>query len=384
MVITDELLNQYNYDNYLSCNDISDYYTGNMVYLHLRNISPSTQRWLDASNNNDNMVPYTQVTSFDFNCPYKCYGTWANNIGSNNVYTDFSIACDKLGSDIAFTDINGNTVYGFCGAPYQWTNSNGVVITGTLGGRGTPYKAGVSEYAGLVWVQGTYADSERNKSVILQLANNQTTPNDSPTITCEYRDLSQDEDCPTEVTTAINWLSYQRVNQNWQCLVLDQNSINSNKLNLMLQRLGHKINVGSRLLMRASVWIKRLDNPLESTPEYALAAYHIGGLSGNTNKGHSLLVDLPKTWVKVVKEFIISTTINYYWQFNPSFSAWVDIADKTKRTTNEPIVAFANPRLEIIKVYDVDDPSKEIILTDSYNRHYPKYIETFNIGDTVL
>ena len=64
------------------------------------------------------------------------------------------------------------------------------------------------------------------------------------------------------------------------------------------------------------------------------------------------------TWIYVTSEFYATTRVEYYWQMEPSIAAWYEDYDPLHWTTNEPIAAFANPKIDLIGAYDPNDHTK--------------------------
>lgn len=382
----------YSQDDYLAGKDLpNSLLLSDDLRLYTKNISTVNNCWLDASLKNDNIISYTQSGSIPFQAPYKCYGTWINNIGCNNIRSNYTTFCPNVGQDIAFTTLEGNTVYGFTGDKHStYTDAEPV----TIGGIGAPYNVETgTTYQGLHNISADYTPIESSalyasKDTISfgETAFNTNLAN-SGVAYCLYRDPTSDPDCPSEVKHAIDYLQFTRPSLSWENFSFGDYLDLRNRVSLQLQFLGYPTGRAAKLIFRSSVWAKRLDNPMESWSEYtsnnaAKAGFYCGTISG---LGVQIpLGTMPKTWTKYSYEFEANSYINYYWQWGAGVAAWIDISDKTRRTVLEPLVSFANPRLELVKAIDPVDGTTIIEFSDTYNRYYPRHVEEFNIGDLVL
>lgn len=381
----------YSMEDWINNKDIPTYLllntSDNKALLHLQNTrinnilsSHSTLQnynkdlWIDSTinknhmliNNNNNSLynkfeiyrPYNAIYGLEYGNPEgyavdesKQYGTFANYYGCYKNY-NISCRCNTLGSNYRWTDDNGEAQVG-------WT---GKLKSGVkYGGRGTASD-------GLVLAEGLPSsdtislleDFEKRNYLPLQIK-----AGSNCIICCETRDLSIDNDCPPEVQYAVNYLQYDIPSRNWTFLrVAAGNSFQTSIKNL-LDKYEHPsdTNFFAKLKFRYSIWLKKLDNPILDSSEANNSSS--GVFLGYNGFKRIPFKDIPNTWTKFEGEYIIAdNTSAYPWVWSPAISAVVfmgsPITDevKSKWTTNEPVVAMSNLRLDLIEVYDPNDKTK--------------------------
>lgn len=287
--------------------------------------------------------------------PNKNYGMWINAVGGGNCgyYCGFS---ENSGCDYQYNDINGDPHTGWDGAIVNYTNS-GTAYQVTMGGRGTvadgdtplktltttPNASYINPYTGLTdycYLSGglpTLADSSR------------------PVMCCENRDLSQDTDKPDCIKYAINYSQFQSPATNWYKFAFGA-SLGLRIYNF-LNSYSYPINVNGYLKYRYSFWIRRLSG--FTLPDTASSIAKIGiGLTAVAEANWNLSLYPYDKWIYLTGEFYGTPRVEYYWQLSPSIAAWYHNNDSSTWTTNEPIAAMANPKVELVAAYDPSDHTK--------------------------
>lgn len=287
--------------------------------------------------------------------PNKNYGMWINAVGGGNCsyYCSFS---ENSGCDYQYNDINGNSHTGWDGAVVNYTNS-GTTYQVTMGGRGTvangdtplktltttpnasytnPY-TGLTDYCYLSGGLPTLADSSR------------------PVMCCENRDLSQDDDKPDCIKYAINYSQFQNPVTNWYKFAFG--STFGSKIYNFLNSYSYPLNVNGYLKYRYAFWFRRLSGFTLPDTASSIAKVGIGLVSAAEANWNLSLYPYDK-WIYLTGEFYGTTRVEYYYQLSPSIAAWYHINDSSAWTTNEPIAAMANPKIELVAAYDPNDHTK--------------------------
>lgn len=291
--------------------------------------------------------------------PNKNYGMWVNAVGGGNcgLYSSFS---ETLGCDYQYTDINGDPHTGWDGGVVNYTNA-GTTYQVTMGGRGTP-SDGTSQPAGLTdTLIASYLNPYSGLRPGCYLSGGLPTvaASSRPVMCCENRDLSLDADKPDCIKYAINYSQFQHPGTNWYNFKLDTSGATyfGYRIYNFLKSYDYPVNVNGYLRYRASFWFRRnsgftlINNPSPRT------CVGIGLTSASG--GYWLLSNYPyDTWVYVTKEFYKPTRVGYYWQLTPSICAWYTDNNPLHWTTNEPIAALANPKIDLIGAYDPNDHTK--------------------------
>ena len=352
--------------------DMSDANTSYTVSDYVNEVTPSLDNcliyldnvgfhsWLDKS-------AQAHTTSFydagveveNRQLPNKNYGMWVNAVGGGNcgLYSTFS---ETLGCDYQYNDINGDPHTGWDGGVVNYTNA-GTTYQVTMGGRGTP-SDGTSQPAGLTTTPtASYINpySGLRPGCYLNGGLPTVAASSRPVMCCENRDLSLDADKPDCIKYAINYSQFQHPGTNWYNFKLDSSGATyfGYRIYNFLKSYDYPVNVNGYLRFRVSLWFRRnsgftlINNPSPTT--------RVGiGLTAASG-GDWFLSNYPyDTWVYVTKEFYDPMRAEYYWQLTPSICAWYADSNPLHWTTNEPIAALANPKIDLIAAYDPNDHTK--------------------------
>lgn len=311
--------------------------------------------WLDKSAQGHTTSYYAAgVEVENRQLPNKNYGMWVNAVGGGNcgLYSGFN---ETLGCDYQYTDINGDPHTGWDGGVVNYTNSSGTYQV-TMGGRGT-LSDGTNPAIPLCTTPTiSYINPYNTLTTVCYL--NGGLPNDRfsrAVFCCENRELSQDTDKPDCIKYAINYLQYENPAWLWHNLRYD--STFENRIYTFLNSYDYPINVNGYLRYRVSLWIRRL------------SSFPFKDATGNLQWVGSGLVDAYDvrwniqnyeldTWVYLTGEFYSTKRVEYYSQISPSVAAWYQLEDQSQWTTNEPMVALANPKIDLIAAYDPNDHTK--------------------------
>lgn len=292
--------------------------------------------------------------------PNKNYGMWVNAVGGGNcgLYSTFS---ETLGCDYQYNDINGDPHTGWDGGVVNYTNT-GTAYQVTMGGRATP-SDGTSQPAGLnntpnVSYINPYSDL---KGTACYLAGGLPTvaASSRPVMCCENRDLSLDTDKPDCIKYAINYSQFQNPGTNWYGFKLDNPGASyfGYRIYNFLNSYDYPVNVDGYLKYRVSLWFRRNSGFTLKDNSNSIAYVGIGLVAGNNATWR--LSNYPyDTWVYVTKEFYATTRLEYYWHLTPTICAWYRDDNPLHWTTNEPIAALANPKIDLIGAYDPNDHTK--------------------------
>lgn len=292
--------------------------------------------------------------------PNKNYGMWVNAVGGGNcgLYSTFS---ETLGCDYQYTDINGDPHTGWDGGVVNYTNA-GTTYQVTMGGRGTPSN-GTSQPAGLTNTPNvSYINPYSGLRGIACYLNGglpTVAASSRPVMCCENRDLSLDADKPDCIKYAINYSQFQTPGRNWYNFKLDipEATYFGYKIYNFLKSYDYPVNVDGYLKSRVSLWFRRNSGFTLKDNSNSIAYVGIGHV--NADNATWRLSDYPyDTWVYVTKEFYATNRPEHYWQLTPAICAWYHDDNPLHWTTNEPIAALANPKIDLIGAYDPNDHTK--------------------------
>lgn len=292
--------------------------------------------------------------------PNKNYGMWVNAVGGGNcgLYSTFS---ETLGCDYQYNDINGNPHTGWDGGVVNYINA-GTTYQVTMGGRGTP-SDGTSQPAGLTNTPNvSYINPYSGlKGIACYLTGGLPTvaASSRPVMCCENRDLSLDADKPDCIKYAINYSQFQTPGRNWYNFKLDipESTYFGYKIYNFLKSYDYPVNVDGYLKYRVSLWFRRNSGFTLKDNSNSIAYVGIGLV--NAANATWRLSDYPyDTWVYVTKEFYATNRPEYHWQLTPAICAWYHDDNPLHWTTNEPIAALANPKIDLIGAYDPNDHTK--------------------------
>lgn len=291
--------------------------------------------------------------------PNKNYGMWVNAVGGGNcgLYSSF---IETLGCDYQYNDINGDPHTGWDGGVVNYINA-GTTYQVTMGGRGTP-SDGTSQPAGLTNTPvASYLNPYSGLRPGCHLSGGLPTvaASSRPVMCCENRDLSLDADKPDCIKYAINYSQFQHPGTNWYNFKLDILGATyfGYRIYNFLKSYDYPVNVNGYLRFRVSFWFRRnsgftlINNPSPTTRVYLGLTAAFGGDWFLSNYPYD-------TWVYVTKEFYGSIRVEYYWHLTPSMCAWYGDNNPLHWTTNEPIAALANPKIDLIGAYDPNDHTK--------------------------
>ena len=294
--------------------------------------------------------------------PNKNYGMWVNAVGGGNcgLYSSFS---ETLGCDYQYTDIDGNPHTGWDGGKVNYTYSSGgqyYTIQVTMGGRGTP-SDGVNPAVPLLTTPNIpYHNNILNATRYLFL--NSGTPSGTGlympgVMCCENRDLSNDNDKPDCIKYAINYLQYQSPSTVWKEFCVDNLTGIGLNVKKFLDSYNYPNNVVGYLKWSFSVWVRRLSVfPYYNNSINKFFGIGIAGAFNYVVNLKNLPVD---EWVFISGTFYTNLRTEYYWQMAPSVAGWYSTDfDPLLWTTSEPLVAFANPKVDLIGAYDPNDHTK--------------------------
>lgn len=292
--------------------------------------------------------------------PNKNYGMWVNAVGGGNcgLYSTFS---ETLGCDYQYNDINGNPHTGWDGGVVNYTNA-GTTYQVTMGGRGTP-SDGTSQPAGLTNTPNvSYINPYSGLRGIACYLNGglpTVAASSRPVMCCENRDLSLDADKPDCIKYAINYSQFRNPGANWYNFKLDVPGATyfGYKIYNFLKSYDYPVNVDGYLKYRVSLWFRRNSGFTLKDNSNSIAYVGIGHVSA-TNASWRLSNYPYDTWVYVTKEFYATTRPEYYWQLTPAICAWYHDSNPLHWTTNEPIAALANPKIDLIGAYDPNNHTK--------------------------
>lgn len=295
--------------------------------------------------------------------PNKNYGMWVNAVGGGNcgLYSGFS---ETLGCDYQYNDINGDPHTGWDGGVVNYYASTGTTYQVTMGGRGTP-SDGTTVPVGLKSTPNmSYVNPYSNQPTYIYLSCNPTLPDTSRSVMCcETRDLSQDTDKPDCIKYAVNYLQFRSPVINWENIKFD--STFGGRIYSFLKSYNYPTSINGYYKFRASFWARRLSSfPLKDNTHNTTQAVGIGLVAASDYNVSLFNYDFD-TWFYVVGEFYAATRLEYYWQFSPGICTWyIDYSTSstsnyyTHWTTNEPMAAFANPKIDLIAAYDPNDHTK--------------------------
>lgn len=317
--------------------------------------------WLDKSAQAHTTSYYdTGVEVENRQLPNKNYGMWVNAVGGGNcgLYSTFS---ETLGCDYQYNDINGDPHTGWDGGVVNYTNA-GTTYQVTMGGRGAP-SDGTSQPAGLTNTPNvSYINPYsglRGTACYLYGGLPTVATSSRPVMCCENRDLSLDADKPDCIKYAINYSQFQTPGANWYNFKLDALSATyfGYRIYNFLNSYDYPVNVDGYLKYRVSLWFRR--NSGFTLRDNSDSIAYVGiGLVNATNANWRLSNYPYDTWIYVTKEFYATNRPEYYWQLTPAICAWYHDSNPLHWTTNEPIAALANPKIDLIGAYDPNDHTK--------------------------
>lgn len=317
--------------------------------------------WLDKSAQEHTTSYYDAgVEVENRQLPNKNYGMWVNAVGGG-ICGLFSAFSETLGCDYQYNDINGDPHTGWDGGVVNYTNA-GTTYQVTMGGRGTP-SDGTSQPVGLTNTPNAsyinpYSDL-KGTGCYLNGGLPTVAASSRPVMCCENRDLSLDADKPDCIKYAINYSQFQDPRTNWYNFKLDVSGATyfGYRIYNFLKSYDYPVNVAGYLRFRVSLWFRR--NSGFTMTDHLDSIARVGiGLTNAFNAYWNLSNYPYDTWVYVTKEFYDPMRAEYYWQLTPSICAWYRINDPLQWTTNEPIAALANPKIDLIGAYDPNDHTK--------------------------
>lgn len=313
--------------------------------------------WLDKSAQGHTTSYYDAgVEVENRQLPNKNYGMWVNAVGGGNcgLYSTFS---ETLGCDYQYNDINGDPHTGWDGGVVNYIEA-GTTYQVTMGGRGTP-SDGTSQPAGLTTTPNVSCINPYSglRDIACYLTGGLPTvaASSRPVMCCENRDLSLDADKPDCIKYAINYSQFQHPEAKWYSFKPD--NYFGHKIYNFLKSYDYPVNVDGYLRCRVSLWFRRNSGFTLKDNSNSIAYVGIGNV-GAANASWRLSNYPYDTWVYVTKEFYATNRPEYYWQLIPAICAWYNDRNPLHWTTNEPIAALANPKIDLIGAYDPNDHTK--------------------------
>lgn len=287
--------------------------------------------------------------------PNKNYGMWVNAVGGG-ICGLYGVSSKTIGCDYQYNDIYGNPHTGWDGAIVNYVN-NGTTYQTTMGGRGTVANGDTPLKTLSTSPNCTFIDSYTGLTKQCSLQAGLPTLADSlrPVMCCENRDLSQDDDKPDCIKYAINYSQFQSPTSNWYKFSFGGDL--GFRIYNFLKSYSYPINVNGYCKFRYAFWIRRLSG--FTLPDTASSYARIGiGLVSGTDVNWRLSLYPYDKWIYLTGEFYSPVRVEYYWQITPSMAAWYHNNDSSTWTTNEPIAAMANPKVELVAAYDPNDHTK--------------------------
>ena len=336
-----------------ACSQYGEY--ASIKYLNEANVNR-------ASSPTKEYLPIENAEIYLNNSTQHCYGSWLNNVGYSTIGR-YTVNTNTLGCDIKWNDIHGTEHTGWDGGIAERTytpsgSTSPVTVQVQVGGRGIP-SDGTTDPITLTTSPNLFFNTDWNNdycSMYLNGLNPEASINSRSCICCENRDLSQDSDKPDCIKYAINYLQYTNPGSSWCNFCFNANY--GNKLKSFLDQNNYPTSVNGRYRFKYSIWFRKLSTfPYWDTSNEAKLG--IGLVSATESMINLKSSDYSfDTWIYKSGEFYSNTRAEYYWHFATKVAAWYYETNVKKWTTNEPLVAIANPMISLVAVYDPNDHTK--------------------------